>query len=151
MCVMPDDDYAWRLIYTQMISVHVNLFPGLCFMTSSETVQPLCQTVFIIIQQTELSALVWSVSPLLFEGIKPEITTQRHIKVTFNAIGSSLVLVGRSDTLFVFLGWRIRKKYFLIKNKEQPKERYLLSWVSSNTKVTHVTNRFYCRRQHSVI
>lgn len=29
-----------------------------------------------------------------------------------------------------FSGWRIRKKYFLIKNKEQPKERYLLSWVS---------------------
>uniref|UniRef100_A0A672IHF5 PX domain containing serine/threonine kinase n=1 Tax=Salarias fasciatus TaxID=181472 RepID=A0A672IHF5_SALFA len=27
------------------------------------------------------------------------------------------------------MGWRIRKKYFLIKNKEQPKERYLLSWV----------------------
>uniref|UniRef100_H3CMN3 PX domain containing serine/threonine kinase n=1 Tax=Tetraodon nigroviridis TaxID=99883 RepID=H3CMN3_TETNG len=27
------------------------------------------------------------------------------------------------------LGWRIRKKYFLVKNKEQPKERYLLSWV----------------------
>ncbi|XP_037347193.2 PX domain-containing protein kinase-like protein isoform X3 [Pungitius pungitius] len=26
-------------------------------------------------------------------------------------------------------GWRIRKKYFLIKNKEQPKERFLLSWV----------------------
>uniref|UniRef100_A0A8C3ACA4 PX domain containing serine/threonine kinase n=1 Tax=Cyclopterus lumpus TaxID=8103 RepID=A0A8C3ACA4_CYCLU len=26
-------------------------------------------------------------------------------------------------------GWRIRKKYVLIKNKEQPKERYLLSWV----------------------
>ncbi|XP_003973049.2 PX domain-containing protein kinase-like protein [Takifugu rubripes] len=27
------------------------------------------------------------------------------------------------------MGWRIRKKYFLVKNKEQPKERYLLSWV----------------------
>ncbi|KAM9859845.1 PX domain-containing protein kinase-like protein isoform 3-T3 [Aulostomus maculatus] len=27
------------------------------------------------------------------------------------------------------MGWRIRKKYFLIKNKEQAKERYLLSWV----------------------
>uniref|UniRef100_A0AAQ5Z0N8 PX domain-containing protein kinase-like protein n=1 Tax=Amphiprion ocellaris TaxID=80972 RepID=A0AAQ5Z0N8_AMPOC len=27
------------------------------------------------------------------------------------------------------IGWRIRKKYFLIKNKEQPKERYLLSWM----------------------
>ncbi|XP_059184375.1 PX domain-containing protein kinase-like protein isoform X1 [Centropristis striata] len=27
------------------------------------------------------------------------------------------------------MGWRIRKKYFLIKNKEQPKERYVLSWV----------------------
>lgn len=27
------------------------------------------------------------------------------------------------------MGWRIRKRYFLIKNKEQPKERYLLSWV----------------------
>uniref|UniRef100_A0A7N6AE39 Protein kinase domain-containing protein n=1 Tax=Anabas testudineus TaxID=64144 RepID=A0A7N6AE39_ANATE len=27
------------------------------------------------------------------------------------------------------MGWRIRKKYFLIKNKEQTKERYLLSWV----------------------
>nr|XP_057910878.1 PX domain-containing protein kinase-like protein isoform X2 [Doryrhamphus excisus] len=27
------------------------------------------------------------------------------------------------------VGWRIRKKYFLIKNKEQTKERYLLSWV----------------------
>uniref|UniRef100_A0A8C9ZRA8 PX domain containing serine/threonine kinase n=1 Tax=Sander lucioperca TaxID=283035 RepID=A0A8C9ZRA8_SANLU len=27
------------------------------------------------------------------------------------------------------IGWRIRKKYFLIKNKEQPKEMYLLSWV----------------------
>uniref|UniRef100_A0A3Q3GNI4 PX domain containing serine/threonine kinase n=1 Tax=Labrus bergylta TaxID=56723 RepID=A0A3Q3GNI4_9LABR len=27
------------------------------------------------------------------------------------------------------IGWRIRKKYFVIKNKEQPKERYLLSWV----------------------
>ncbi|XP_051933022.1 PX domain-containing protein kinase-like protein isoform X1 [Hippocampus zosterae] len=27
------------------------------------------------------------------------------------------------------LGWRIRKKYFLVKNKEQAKERYLLSWV----------------------
>uniref|UniRef100_A0A3Q3WJV3 Uncharacterized protein n=1 Tax=Mola mola TaxID=94237 RepID=A0A3Q3WJV3_MOLML len=29
------------------------------------------------------------------------------------------------------IGWRIRKKYFLIKNKEQPKERYLLSWVKT--------------------
>ncbi|KAK1900967.1 PX domain containing protein kinase-like protein [Dissostichus eleginoides] len=29
-------------------------------------------------------------------------------------------------------GWRIRKKYFLIKNKEQPKERYLLSWFLSD-------------------
>uniref|UniRef100_A0A3B3TUK2 PX domain containing serine/threonine kinase n=1 Tax=Poecilia latipinna TaxID=48699 RepID=A0A3B3TUK2_9TELE len=28
------------------------------------------------------------------------------------------------------MGWRIRKKYFLVKNKEQPKERFLLSWVS---------------------
>uniref|UniRef100_A0A3Q2GRI2 PX domain containing serine/threonine kinase n=1 Tax=Cyprinodon variegatus TaxID=28743 RepID=A0A3Q2GRI2_CYPVA len=27
------------------------------------------------------------------------------------------------------MGWRIRKKYFLIKNKEQSKERFLLSWV----------------------
>ncbi|XP_017284756.1 PX domain-containing protein kinase-like protein isoform X2 [Kryptolebias marmoratus] len=27
------------------------------------------------------------------------------------------------------IGWRIRKKYFLIKNKEQPKERHVLSWV----------------------
>ncbi|KAM9410099.1 PX domain-containing protein kinase-like protein isoform 2-T2 [Pholidichthys leucotaenia] len=27
------------------------------------------------------------------------------------------------------IGWRIRKKYFLIKNKEQPKESYVLSWV----------------------
>ncbi|XP_014899490.1 PX domain-containing protein kinase-like protein isoform X2 [Poecilia latipinna] len=27
------------------------------------------------------------------------------------------------------MGWRIRKKYFLVKNKEQPKERFLLSWV----------------------
>uniref|UniRef100_A0A667XWD9 PX domain containing serine/threonine kinase n=1 Tax=Myripristis murdjan TaxID=586833 RepID=A0A667XWD9_9TELE len=27
------------------------------------------------------------------------------------------------------MGWRIRKKYFLIKNKEQPKDRQLLSWV----------------------
>uniref|UniRef100_A0A3P8NVJ0 PX domain containing serine/threonine kinase n=1 Tax=Astatotilapia calliptera TaxID=8154 RepID=A0A3P8NVJ0_ASTCA len=27
------------------------------------------------------------------------------------------------------MGWRIRKKYFLVKNKEQTKERYLLSWV----------------------
>uniref|UniRef100_A0A7N8XMR3 PX domain containing serine/threonine kinase n=1 Tax=Mastacembelus armatus TaxID=205130 RepID=A0A7N8XMR3_9TELE len=27
------------------------------------------------------------------------------------------------------IGWRIRKKYFLVKNKEQLKERYLLSWV----------------------
>uniref|UniRef100_A0A8L0DNC3 PX domain-containing protein kinase-like protein n=1 Tax=Oncorhynchus mykiss TaxID=8022 RepID=A0A8L0DNC3_ONCMY len=27
------------------------------------------------------------------------------------------------------IGWRIRKKYFLIKNKEQPKERQVLSWV----------------------
>lgn len=27
------------------------------------------------------------------------------------------------------MGWRIRKKYFLIKNKELPKEQYLLSWV----------------------
>lgn len=27
------------------------------------------------------------------------------------------------------MGWRIRKKYFIIKNKEQPKEKYLLSWV----------------------
>uniref|UniRef100_I3IV85 PX domain containing serine/threonine kinase n=1 Tax=Oreochromis niloticus TaxID=8128 RepID=I3IV85_ORENI len=27
------------------------------------------------------------------------------------------------------MGWRIRKKYFLVKSKEQTKERYLLSWV----------------------
>ncbi|XP_061584323.1 PX domain-containing protein kinase-like protein [Cololabis saira] len=27
------------------------------------------------------------------------------------------------------VGWRIRKRYFLVKNKTQPKERYLLSWV----------------------
>uniref|UniRef100_A0AAZ3QSJ4 PX domain containing serine/threonine kinase n=1 Tax=Oncorhynchus tshawytscha TaxID=74940 RepID=A0AAZ3QSJ4_ONCTS len=31
------------------------------------------------------------------------------------------------------IGWRIRKKYFLIKNKEQPKERQVLSWVSLQT------------------
>lgn len=31
----------------------------------------------------------------------------------------------------VCLGWRIRKKYFLVKNKEQPKERCLLSWVGT--------------------
>uniref|UniRef100_A0A4W5K6V0 Uncharacterized protein n=1 Tax=Hucho hucho TaxID=62062 RepID=A0A4W5K6V0_9TELE len=28
------------------------------------------------------------------------------------------------------IGWRIRKKYFLIKSKDQPKERQVLSWVS---------------------
>ncbi|XP_077458706.1 PX domain-containing protein kinase-like protein isoform X1 [Stigmatopora argus] len=27
------------------------------------------------------------------------------------------------------IGWRIRKKYFLVKNKEEAKERFLLSWV----------------------
>ncbi|KAF7648204.1 hypothetical protein LDENG_00160340, partial [Lucifuga dentata] len=27
------------------------------------------------------------------------------------------------------IGWRIRKKYFLIRNKEQPKEKHVLSWV----------------------
>lgn len=27
------------------------------------------------------------------------------------------------------MGWRIRKKYFIIINKEHPKEKYLLSWV----------------------
>ncbi|XP_028302116.1 PX domain-containing protein kinase-like protein isoform X2 [Gouania willdenowi] len=27
------------------------------------------------------------------------------------------------------IGWRIRKKYFLIKNKDVPKEKHLLSWV----------------------
>lgn len=27
-------------------------------------------------------------------------------------------------------GWRIRKKYFLMKIKNQPKERLVLSWVS---------------------
>ncbi|XP_029990258.1 LOW QUALITY PROTEIN: PX domain-containing protein kinase-like protein [Sphaeramia orbicularis] len=27
------------------------------------------------------------------------------------------------------MGWRIRKKYFMIKNKEQPKDRHLLTWV----------------------
>ncbi|XP_041945958.1 PX domain-containing protein kinase-like protein isoform X1 [Alosa sapidissima] len=27
------------------------------------------------------------------------------------------------------IGWRIRKKYFLIKNKDQPKERQVLSWI----------------------
>ncbi|XP_023655405.1 PX domain-containing protein kinase-like protein isoform X1 [Paramormyrops kingsleyae] len=27
------------------------------------------------------------------------------------------------------IGWRIRKRYFLVKNKEQPKERQVLSWV----------------------
>lgn len=30
-----------------------------------------------------------------------------------------------------FTGWRLRKRYFLVKNKEQPKERQVLSWVSS--------------------
>ncbi|KAL4655825.1 PX domain-containing protein kinase-like protein isoform X1 [Arapaima gigas] len=27
------------------------------------------------------------------------------------------------------MGWRIRKRYFLVKNKEQPKERQILSWA----------------------
>uniref|UniRef100_A0A8C9SJS5 PX domain-containing protein kinase-like protein n=1 Tax=Scleropages formosus TaxID=113540 RepID=A0A8C9SJS5_SCLFO len=27
------------------------------------------------------------------------------------------------------MGWRIHKRYFLVKNKEQPKERQVLSWV----------------------
>uniref|UniRef100_A0A3Q0RQH7 PX domain containing serine/threonine kinase n=1 Tax=Amphilophus citrinellus TaxID=61819 RepID=A0A3Q0RQH7_AMPCI len=35
------------------------------------------------------------------------------------------------------MGWRIRKKYFLVKNKEQPKERYLLSWVSKTKDSYH--------------
>uniref|UniRef100_A0A3P8NW91 PX domain containing serine/threonine kinase n=1 Tax=Astatotilapia calliptera TaxID=8154 RepID=A0A3P8NW91_ASTCA len=33
------------------------------------------------------------------------------------------------------MGWRIRKKYFLVKNKEQTKERYLLSWVSKTERI----------------
>lgn len=32
---------------------------------------------------------------------------------------------------FFLSGWRLRKRYFLVKNKEQPKERQVLSWVSS--------------------
>ena len=32
--------------------------------------------------------------------------------------------------LFYFSGWRLRKRYFLIKDKTQPKEKFLLSWVS---------------------
>ncbi|XP_007229647.3 PX domain-containing protein kinase-like protein isoform X1 [Astyanax mexicanus] len=27
------------------------------------------------------------------------------------------------------MGWRLRKRYFLVKNKEQPKDRQVLSWV----------------------
>uniref|UniRef100_A0A8B9HTG4 PX domain containing serine/threonine kinase like n=1 Tax=Astyanax mexicanus TaxID=7994 RepID=A0A8B9HTG4_ASTMX len=27
------------------------------------------------------------------------------------------------------IGWRLRKRYFLVKNKEQPKDRQVLSWV----------------------
>ena len=30
----------------------------------------------------------------------------------------------------VILGWRIRKEYFLVKNKDQPKNKFILSWVS---------------------
>ena len=29
------------------------------------------------------------------------------------------------------MGWRVRKSFFLLKNKQQPKERALLSWVST--------------------
>ncbi|TNN38311.1 PX domain-containing protein kinase-like protein [Liparis tanakae] len=42
-------------------------------------------------------------------------------------------------------GWRIRKKYVLIKNKEQPKERYLLSWV----KPTESYLKKYCNPKKS--
>lgn len=46
----------------------------------------------------------------------------------FNSYWQSYKMKWRS---VCFSGWRIRKKYFLIKNKEQPKERYLLTWVST--------------------
>lgn len=38
------------------------------------------------------------------------------------------VLIKPADDSFL-VGWRIRKKYFLMKIKNQPKERLMLSWV----------------------
>ena len=31
---------------------------------------------------------------------------------------------------YSFAGWRIRKKYFAVKDTTNPKQKYLLSWVS---------------------
>uniref|UniRef100_A0A673AE09 PX domain containing serine/threonine kinase n=1 Tax=Sphaeramia orbicularis TaxID=375764 RepID=A0A673AE09_9TELE len=41
------------------------------------------------------------------------------------------------------MGWRIRKKYFMIKNKEQPKDRHLLTWVSQHTHTLCVSDHIY--------
>ena len=39
-------------------------------------------------------------------------------------------LLGSLIYLILFTGWRIRKEYFMIKDKENPKKKkYVLSWV----------------------
>uniref|UniRef100_A0A8C1RI08 PX domain containing serine/threonine kinase n=1 Tax=Cyprinus carpio TaxID=7962 RepID=A0A8C1RI08_CYPCA len=37
------------------------------------------------------------------------------------------------------IGWRLRKRYFLVKDKDQPKDKQVLSWVSLHSNISPVT------------
>lgn len=41
-----------------------------------------------------------------------------------------LLIFIQSLNVCLFIGWRLRKRYFLVKDKDQPKEKQVLSWVS---------------------
>ncbi|KAF7249965.1 PX domain-containing protein kinase-like protein [Varanus komodoensis] len=63
-------------------------------------------------------------SPEFVEGF-PEFALQ-HVSMFFRSEPKWEVVEPLKD-----IGWRIRKKYFLMKIKNQPKERLMLSWASS--------------------
>lgn len=43
--------------------------------------------------------------------------------------------------MFFFIGWRLRKRYFLVKDKDQPKDKQVLSWVSFIFRRTHTNTK----------
>ena len=48
--------------------------------------------------------------------------------MVIRTIGDYVVLQPLTD-----MGWRIRKCFYLVKHKENPKHKYILSWMQSGT------------------
>ena len=118
-----------KLIYKVRNTKIVNILSihTLLFNVSKQIVKPL----FIVEVALQNISMFFRSEPK-WEVVEPapDIGSFLFTKNSLHCLQQQLNLVGIYKIILI-TGTRIRKQYFIIKDKAQPKEKFVLSWVSN--------------------